>query len=59
MRLPRLPLLQVTYRAVRVWQRNLSVLLRLWKTETWPPFVEPVLYVVALGLGLGGYVSRI
>ena len=32
MRLPRLPLLQVTYRAVRVWQRNLSVLLRLWKT---------------------------
>ncbi len=54
-----LPLLKVSYRAVRVWQRNFAVLLRLWKTETWPPFVEPILYVAALGLGLGGYVSRI
>lgn len=54
-----LPFLKVSYRTVRVWQRNLSVLLRLWKTETWPPFVEPILYVVALGLGLGGYVTRI
>lgn len=54
-----LPFLKVSYRTVRVWQRNLNVLLRLWKTETWPPFVEPILYVVALGLGLGGYVTRI
>lgn len=54
-----LPLLRVSRRTRRVWQRNFDVFLRLWKTESWPPFVEPVLYLLAMGLGLGGYVGAI
>jgi lipooligosaccharide transport system permease protein len=53
------PELSVSYRALRVWQRNRDVFVRLWRTESWPPFVEPVLNLVALGLGLGAYVASI
>lgn len=49
----------ITWRAWRVWQRNLDVFLQLWKTEAWPPFVEPLLNLGALGFGLGAYVSTI
>lgn len=55
----RLPMLAVSYRALHVWRRNLDVLVRLWKTELWPPFVEPVLQILALGFGLGAYVTSI
>jgi len=53
------PLAQVSYRAMRVWQRNLDTFLRLWTTESWPPFIEPVMYIVAMGFGLGAYVTQI
>lgn len=42
--------------AVRVWQRNRDVFLRLWRTESWPPFVEAFITLVAFGFGLGAYV---
>ncbi|MFN8484908.1 MAG: ABC transporter permease [Anaerolineae bacterium] len=54
-----MPLLNVSYRAARVWQRNYDVFIRMWKTELWPPFLEPIMQIVALGLGLGAYVTSI
>ncbi len=53
------PLRQVTHRAFRAWQRNTDTFLRLWKTEGWPPFIDPLLYIVSLGFGLGAYVEQI
>ncbi|MBI4320682.1 MAG: ABC transporter permease [Chloroflexi bacterium] len=49
----------LSHRFYHVWQRNRDTFLRLWLTELWPPFVEPVLYLVALGFGLGAFVQPI
>src|SRR3990172_844416 len=54
-----IPVPSLSYRLFRVWQRDRDVYLRLWMTELWPPFVEPVLFLLALGVGLGAYVSNI
>jgi lipooligosaccharide transport system permease protein len=42
--------------AVRVWQRNRDVFLRLWRSESWPPFIEAFVILMAFGFGLGSYV---
>ena len=49
----------VSHLALRVWQRNMDTFLSLWKTESWPPFVEPLMHLMALGYGVGAYVSNI
>jgi lipooligosaccharide transport system permease protein len=54
-----LPLTQVTSRAVHVWQRDSNVLLALWKTELLPPFLEPIMNILALGIGLGRFVQEV
>lgn len=46
-------------RAFRVWQRNVTVYKKLYKSSFALNFVEPVLYLVALGLGLGAFVQEI
>ena len=46
-------------RAFRVWQRHLKVYTKLYKSSLALNFVEPVLYLAALGLGLGAYVKEI
>ena len=46
-------------KAFRVWQRNLTVYTKLYKSSIAFNFVEPVLYLVAIGLGLGGLVKEI
>src|SRR4030066_924695 len=46
-------------KALRVWQRNFTVYTKLYKSSIAFNFVEPVLYLVALGLGLGGFVKEI
>ena len=46
-------------RAFRVWQRNLTVYTKLYKSSIALNFVEPVLYLAALGLGLGAFVKEI
>lgn len=55
----RLPLRRpdVSLRALRVWQRNRDVYLRLWKSELIWPIVDPLVTLVALGIGLGGLVE--
>jgi len=46
-------------KAFRVWQRNFTVYTKLYKSSIAFNFVEPVLYLVAMGLGLGGFVKEI
>jgi len=46
-------------RAFRVWQRNFTVYTKLYKSSIALNFVEPVLYLAALGLGLGAFVKEI
>lgn len=45
--------------AFRVWQRHAKVYTKLYKSSIALNFVEPVLYLAALGLGLGAYVKEI
>jgi len=46
-------------RAFRVWQRNFTVYTKLYLSSLALNFVEPVLYLAALGLGLGAFVKAI
>ncbi len=45
--------------AFRVWQRHFKVYTKLYRSSIALNFVEPVLYLAALGLGLGAYVKEI
>ena len=42
----------------RVWQRNMTIFRKYWKTLLLPNFFEPLLYLAALGLGLGTFIQR-
>jgi len=44
---------------MRVWQRHFMVYTKLYKSSIALNFVEPVMYLVAMGFGLGGYISEI
>jgi lipooligosaccharide transport system permease protein len=46
-------------RAFRVWQRHFTVYTKLYKSSLALNFVEPILYLAALGLGLGAFVKEI
>ncbi|MBP7528643.1 MAG: ABC transporter permease [Syntrophorhabdaceae bacterium] len=46
-------------RAFRVWQRHFTVYTKLYLSSIALNFVEPVLYLVALGFGLGGYIEHV
>jgi lipooligosaccharide transport system permease protein len=47
----------VSYRSYRVWQRNRDVFFKLWRSEVPGFFAEPVLVLLAMGVGLGAYVA--
>ena len=40
-----------------VWRRNMSVYLRLWKTELIAPIIEPIFTFFAFGFGVGALVA--
>jgi len=42
--------------ALMVWRRNADVFFKTWKTNFLPSILEPLLYLVALGAGLGGLI---
>ena len=46
-------------KAFRVWQRNFTVYKKLYKSSIVFNFIEPVLYLIALGFGLGAFVKEI
>ena len=45
--------------AFRVWQRHWTVYTKLYKTSFALNFIEPALYLVAMGFGLGAFVQEI
>jgi lipooligosaccharide transport system permease protein len=44
---------------LRVWQRHLTVYTKLYKSSFALNFAEPILYLTAMGLGLGAFVKEI
>ena len=44
--------------AVAVWQRNATMYSRTWMWNILPNFFEPVLYLLAIGLGVGAYIGQ-
>jgi lipooligosaccharide transport system permease protein len=44
--------------AVAVWRRNASMYRRTWMWNILPNFFEPVLYLVSMGIGVGGYITH-
>ena len=42
-----------------VWHRNLTVFTRTWQVNFFPPLVEALLYLFAIGMGIGSYVKEI
>lgn len=49
----------ISWRSVRVWQRNFDVYKATWKVNFIPPLLEPVLYLLAFGVGLGSLVPQV
>jgi lipooligosaccharide transport system permease protein len=49
----------ISWRALRVWQRDAQVYMRTWKVNFIPPLFEPLLYLLAFGAGLGMLVGTI
>ena len=47
----------VSYRTLKVWQRNRDVFMHMWRAELLWPFVEPLIVLLGLGLGLGRFVE--
>lgn len=46
-------------RALRVWQRHLKVYQKLYLSSLTLNFIEPILYLTAMGFGLGAYIKEI
>ena len=49
----------ISWRFIRVWQRNWDVYVRTWKINFIPPILEPIFYLLAFGAGLGYLVGSI
>jgi lipooligosaccharide transport system permease protein len=45
--------------AAAVWMRNFRVFSKLWRGALLPTFLDPFLYLLALGFGLGTYIAQI
>jgi lipooligosaccharide transport system permease protein len=59
---PRIPLREmvpVPRLAASVWLRNFRVFSKLWRGALLPTFIDPFLYLLAMGFGLGTYVAHI
>jgi lipooligosaccharide transport system permease protein len=46
-------------RFIRVWQRNFRVYQKTWKISFVPPLLEPLFYLAAFGVGLGGMIGAL
>ncbi len=49
----------ISWRAWRVWHRDLLVYRATWWTNLLPPMLEPILYFFAFGAGVGMLVGRV
>ena len=48
-----------SWRFIRLWQRNRDVFFRLWHSEAPGSIVEPIIVLLAFGLGLGTYIGLV
>jgi lipooligosaccharide transport system permease protein len=48
---------KLTYRVWKVWRRNFDVFTKTITVNFFPSLLEPILYLLAFGLGLGGYIT--
>ena len=51
--------IDLTWRFVAVWRRNMLVHLRFWFSNLLTNFFEPLVYLVGMGFGMGQFVSGI
>lgn len=49
----------ISRRFLKVWERNLRVYRRTWAISFVPPLLEPVLYLLAFGVGLSALVGSV
>jgi lipooligosaccharide transport system permease protein len=56
---PRFAIPKLTYRAWKVWRRNIDVFLKTIKVNFLPSLLEPIIYLVAFGFGLGNFIPQI
>ncbi len=49
----------ISWRFMKVWRRNLVVYRKIWKINFLPPIFEPLLYLLAFGIGFGALVGNI
>jgi len=47
----------LSYRVWRVWRRDQDVFMKTYRVNFIPPIVEPILWLLGLGFGLGGFVQ--
>ncbi|MDA0524751.1 ABC transporter permease [Methanococcoides alaskense] len=50
---------ELTSGAFKVWRRNKDVFMKNAKLNLLPPFIEPLLYLFAMGFGLGMFIEEI
>jgi lipooligosaccharide transport system permease protein len=50
---------KLSYRVWRVWHRNFDVFTKTIKVNFLPSLLEPILYLLAFGFGLGGFIPNI
>jgi len=50
---------KLTYRVWKVWRRNFDVFMKTIRVNFLPSLLEPILYLLALGFGLGVFVQNI
>lgn len=51
--------LDLTRKSWKVWHRDKDVFMKTYKTNFIPPFLEPILYFLALGFGLGIFIRQV
>jgi lipooligosaccharide transport system permease protein len=49
---------RLTYRVWKVWRRDFDVFMKTYKVNFFPPLLEPIFYLLALGFGLGGFIGQ-
>ena len=49
----------LSWRCVRVWQRNLDVWKRGWLINFLPPLLEPIFTIMAFGAGIGAMIASV
>ena len=49
----------ISWRFLKVWRRNLLTYQKIWKINFITPLLEPLLYVLAFGLGFSGMIGSV